>query len=105
MLTLACKYNAFEEARDPRKTLRILVLLPVVTTLIYLGGISDTFVSWVFANYIVLLPSWPAVKAALAVPYASVFEKIKKGMTVLVPRFLRRRPSIAADSEEKQKME
>ena len=36
--------------------------------IIYYAGISDILVGWVFSNYLILLPSWTAVKKSFFLP-------------------------------------
>ena len=67
-LTLVQKYQNLERARSPKRTLRFLCGLPVAILLIYYAGITDTIVGWVFSNYLILMPSWPAVKKAIVLP-------------------------------------
>lgn len=69
-----------------------MLALPVAIVVMFLGGISDTFVGWVFANYLVLMPSWPAVKNAIVIP-AKMVQLFNTVTTILVPRFLRSSPS------------
>ena len=99
ILTLKCQYTALEQARNPRKTTRFLLLLPVVICIIYFVGISDTFVAWVFVNYVILLPSWPAVKNAIVLPQKliSFKDKVKR---LLVPRFLRSSDAAATSDDD-----
>ena len=72
-LTLVQKYQNLERARSPKRTLRFICGLPVAIIVIYCAGITDTFVGWVCLNYLILLPSWTAVKKVIVIP-----EPIKK---------------------------
>ena len=68
--------------------MRILLLLPVAIVVIFFTSISDTFVGWVFANYLILLPSWPAVKNAIVIP-TQLVKVVGKLKGLFVPGFLR----------------
>ena len=76
--------------------MHVLLLLPVAIAVIFFTRISDTFVGWVFANYLILLPSWPAVKNAIVIPtqLVQVAGTLKR---LLVPRFLRSADSLDDD--------
>ena len=67
-LTLVQKYQNLERARSPQRTTRFLLGLPCAILLIHYMGISDTIIGWGFANYLILLSSWPAVKKAFVLP-------------------------------------
>ena len=89
VLVLVQQYKNLERARNPKHTLRFLGCLPLVIVGIYYFGISDTFVAWVFSNYLILAPSWPAVKSTLKVVPKPILEAFKTFKRLIVPRFLR----------------
>ena len=60
--------------------------MPFAILIIYYAGISDTFVGWVFSNYLILLPSWSSVRKAFYLP-----EPVKKVLSTIekmLPKFL-----------------
>ena len=87
-MTLTQKYQNLERARCTKRTMRFMCGLPLAIILIYYAGITDTIVGWVFSNYLILLPSWPAVKKAFILP-----EPVRKLITTLerhiVPKLFR----------------
>ena len=60
---------------------------------IYYFGISDAFIGWLFCNYVMLLPAWPAIKNAVFLP-KPVKKAIDTATKVVVPRFLRQSSSM-----------
>ena len=78
LLLLVQQYKKLERARNPRTTFKFLLALPLTITFILYFRIGDTLVGWLFANYLILLPSWPAVKRAIIIP-----EKITQIMTTV----------------------
>ena len=103
-MTLAQKYQNLERARCTKRTTWLLCGLPLAIILIYSAGISDTFVGWVFSNYLILLPSWPAVKKTFFLP-----EPVKKIIATMerlfVPRFFLRQTAEGPNGGEKLKSE
>lgn len=77
-----------ERARSTKRTTRLLFGLPLAIILIYYAGISDILVGWVFSNYLILLPSWTAVKKTFFLP-----EPVKKIIATMerlfIPKFLK----------------
>jgi hypothetical protein len=88
-------------ARNVKHTTRFICGLPLAIFVIYYFGISDAFIGWLFCNYIVLLPAWPAVKSAFFVP-KPIRKTLETAQRVLVPRFLRA-PSTLEDDDAKLK--
>lgn len=87
-LSVLLEYRNLERARNIKLTAWFLGILPLAIVGIYWLGISDLFFGWLFTNYVVLQPAWPAIKSAIVVP-KPVLGALETAKRVLVPRFLR----------------
>ena len=96
--TVVLEYRSLEKARNIKHTTRFICGLPVAILVIYYFGISDAFIGWLFCNYVLLMPAWPAVKNAVFLP-KPLKGALQTATKVVVPRFLRRTSSMVMDDQ------
>lgn len=96
--TVVLEYRSLEKARNIKHTTRFICSLPVAILVIYYFGISDAFIGWLFCNYVLLMPAWPAVKNAVFLP-KPLKGAIETASKVVVPRFLRRTSSMVIEDQ------